>query len=91
MCSRWTITYRKSIRKFVERLDPKQRSRIYHFLEERLAQLDDVRQIGQAMHGPDFRDRWRYRVGDYRIICEIRDRELVVLVIEIGHRSSIYR
>lgn len=90
MSSRWTISYRKSTRKFVERLDPVQRGRIYRFLEERVANLENARSIGKALHGPDFEDRWRYRVGDYRIICEIRDRELVVLVIEIGHRSSIY-
>lgn len=91
MSSRWTISYRKSTRKFVERLDPVQRGRIYRFLEERVAHLENTRSIGKALHGPDFENRWRYRVGDYRIICEIRDRELVVLVIEIGHRSSIYK
>lgn len=80
MSSRWTISYRKSTRKFVERLDPVQRGRIYRFLEERVAHLENARSIGKALHGPDFEDRWRYRVGDYRIICKIRDRELVVLV-----------
>lgn len=35
--------------------------------------------------------KWRYRVGDYRVLCEIRDAELVVLAIEIGHRRDIYR
>lgn len=89
MGSRWKIRYRKSTRKFVEKLDPKQRGRIHRFLEERIANLEDARSIGQALHGSDFEDRWRYRVSDYRIICEIRDRELIVLVIEIGHRSSI--
>ena len=80
MGSRWEIRYRKSTRKFVEKLDPKQRGRIHLFLEERIANLEDARSIGQALYSPDFEDRWRYRVGDYRIICEIRDRELIVLV-----------
>ena len=34
---------------------------------------------------------WRYRVGDYRVLCEIRDEELVVLAIEIGHRQEVYK
>ena len=90
MGSKWTITYRKSARKFVERLDPKQRRRIYDFLHKRLAELPDVRCIGLALQGPDYAGKWRYRVGDYRIVCEIHDGELLVLVIDIGHRRDIY-
>lgn len=90
MGSRWTIRYRKSTRKFVEKLDPKQRRRIHDLLEVRLANLQDVRSIGKALQGPDYEDKWRYRVGDYRIVREIRDREPVVLVFEIGNRKNIY-
>jgi mRNA interferase RelE/StbE len=37
------------------------------------------------------RSLWRYTVGDYRIICDIKDGKLIVLVVEIGHRSSVFR
>ncbi len=90
MGSKWTITYRKSARKFVERLDPAQRRRIHDFLHTRLGNLPDIRSLGLALQGKEHSGRWRYRVGDYRIICEIRDRELLVLVIDIGHRRDVY-
>jgi mRNA interferase RelE/StbE len=57
----------------------------------RLAALDDPRQLGAALQGDRLRQYWRYRVGDFRIICDIQDNRLVILVIEIGHRRQIYR
>jgi mRNA interferase RelE/StbE len=87
----WTIEYRQPIRKSLEKLDPVVRKRIRQFLEERVAGLDDPRQIADRLQGAELGQFWRYRVGDYRIICDIQDRKLVVLVIEIGHRSSVYR
>ena len=52
--------------------------------------LDDPRSRGKALTG-NLRGLWRYRVGDYRVICDILDDELVVLAIEIAHRSEVYR
>jgi mRNA interferase RelE/StbE len=60
-------------------------------MENRVAKLDDPRSIGQPLQGPQFADLWRYRVGDYRIICEIQDKKIVVLVLGIGHRREVYR
>lgn len=51
---------------------------------------DNPRSTGHGLAGP-LSGLWRYRVGDYRIICDIQDHKLVVLVVEIGHRSDIYR
>ncbi|WP_244518355.1 type II toxin-antitoxin system RelE/ParE family toxin [Phyllobacterium sp. OV277] len=65
--------------------------RIITFLASRIASLDDPRQTGKGLRGAKLGSLWRYRVGDYRIICEIQDHRLVVLVIEIGHRREIYR
>ena len=86
----WTIEYAESVQKAVSKLDPQTRKRIRSYLEEKIAKLDDIRSQGKALTGP-LRGLWRYRVGDYRIICEIIDRRLVVLVVKIDHRSSIYR
>jgi mRNA interferase RelE/StbE len=61
-----------------------------NFLDERIALSDDPRSIGQALSGP-LRRYWRYRVGDYRLICDLQDGKLVVLVLEIGNRRDIYR
>jgi mRNA interferase RelE/StbE len=87
----WTIEYRQPVRKSLEKLDPVSRKRIRKFLEERVAGLDDPRQIADRLQGSELGQFWRYRVGDYRIICDIQDGKLIVLVVEIGHRSSVYR
>ena len=60
------------------------------FLRGRVAELDDPRSLGKPLHA-SLENYWSYRVGDYRLICEIKDQKLVVLVVEIGHRSDIYR
>ena len=87
----WTIEYARSARKFVEKLNPETRKRIRSFLEERLATLHDPRQIGDALQGARLGNYWRYRVGDYRIICDLQDTRQVVLVIEIGNCRDVYR
>ena len=51
--------------------------------------MQNPRATGKALQG-EFSGLWRYRVGDYRLICEIRENELVILVLEIGHRKNIY-
>ena len=51
--------------------------------------LDNPRRIGKALHGR-FSGHWRYRVGDWRVICDIQDAALVVLVVEVGGRSDVY-
>ncbi|UXS30858.1 type II toxin-antitoxin system RelE/ParE family toxin [Agrobacterium tumefaciens] len=75
----------------MRKINPETRQRIRNFLHERLAALDDPRQTGAALQGSELGNFWRYRVGDYRIICDIQDHKLVVLVVEIGHRREIYR
>ncbi len=87
----WTIEFDRHARKNVEKLDQQTRRRIRSFLYDRLASLDDPRQIGDALQGSELGTFWRYRVGDYRIICDLQDSRLVVLVIDIGHRREIYR
>jgi mRNA interferase RelE/StbE len=73
------------------KLDPQQSKRILKFLRERVAPLDNPRSIGQALHGSRLGEFWKYRVGDYRLICKIEDDRLLILVLRIGHRREIYR
>ena len=58
---------------------------------ERVALLDDPRSIGEALHGPKLGDRWKYRVGDYRIIADIEDKIVRIYVLRIGNRREVYR
>lgn len=73
------------------KLDAPQAKRILKFLNERVAKLENPRSIGQALHGARLGEFWKYRVGDYRLICKIEDDRLLVLVLRIGHRREIYR
>jgi mRNA interferase RelE/StbE len=73
------------------KLDAQQAKRILKFLHGRVAKLDDPRSIGEALHGSQLGEFWKYRVGDYRLICKIEDNRLVVLVLRVGHRKEIYR
>jgi len=61
------------------------------FLHERVAPLDHPRSIGQALHGARLGEFWKYRVGDFRLICKIEDTRLLILVLRVGHRREIYR
>lgn len=79
----WTIDYTATARKQLRNLDRPIARRIVDFIDERIA--------GQALTGPLLGAYWRYRVGDYRIICDIQDGALRVLVIEIGNRRDVYR
>jgi mRNA interferase RelE/StbE len=72
------------------KLDVQQAKRILKFLQ-RIAKLGDPRSIGEALHGSRLGEFWKYRVGDYRMICKIDDNRLVVLVLRVGHRKEIYR
>jgi mRNA interferase RelE/StbE len=87
----WTIEYAQSSRKPMERLDPIVRRRIRVFLSERIALLDDPRQLGEALQGARMAGLWRYRVGDYRILVNIRDEIVTVIVVSVGHRGEVYR
>ena len=73
------------------KLDRQQAKRILKFLQERVAKLDDPRSIGKALHGSRLGEFWKYRIGDYRLICKIEDDRLIVLVLRVGHRKEIYR
>ena len=86
----WTINYLRSVLKEAKKLDPEIREKIRKYLEQRVSIMEDPRQLGETLKGK-LAELWRYRVGDYRIICELRDHELVVIVIRIGHRKNVYR
>jgi mRNA interferase RelE/StbE len=87
----WTISYAATAKKQLRKLDKQTARRILDFLDERVAGAQNPRDTGKALTGPLLGTFWRYRVGDYRIICDIQDGKLCVLVIEIGHRRDVYR
>ena len=86
----WTLEYSRTARKFIEKLDPQTQRRIHDLMEGRVAFLDNPRDAGKPLKGP-LATFWVYRVGDYRIICDMQDDKLVILVVTIGHRGDVYR
>jgi mRNA interferase RelE/StbE len=87
----WNVEFSDSAAREIAKLDPQHRNRILKFLQTRVAKLQDPHSIGQALQGPKLGEFWKYRVGDYRLICKIEDERLLVLVVRIGHRREIYR
>jgi mRNA interferase RelE/StbE len=87
----YSVELSESADRELGKLDAQQAKRILKFLHERVAKLDDPRSVGEALHGSQLGEFWKYRVGDYRLIARIEDDRLVVLVLRVGHRKEIYR
>jgi mRNA interferase RelE/StbE len=87
----WKVELDEAAERELDKLDRQVAKRILKFLHERVARLDDPRSIGEALRGSRLGNFWKYRVGDYRIICDLQDDRLVVLVLRVGNRREIYR
>ena len=87
----WRIEFDRAAIRDLDKLDPQAARRILSFLHGRIAKLDDPRGIGEALKGSRLGEFWKYRVGDYRVISQIEDRILRVLVVRIGNRKDVYR
>ena len=87
----WQINFETAAEKDLAKLDHSTVRRIVTFLRDRLAVLDDPRSIGEALRGAKLGDFWKYRVGDYRVIASIKDREVTIIVVRVGNRKEVYR
>ena len=86
----YRVKYEKKAIKQLEKIDRPERYILRSWIEKNLVGTTNPRQHGKALKG-ELNEYWRYRVGDYRIIAEINDDEVLILVIEVGHRRDIYR
>lgn len=87
----WEIEITERAAKQIKKLGASDAKRIRDYLRDRIAPLDHPRQLGKPLQGSELGSYWRYRVGDYRLLCELHDTELIVLVVEAGHRREVYR
>ena len=83
----YTIRFTPKAAKQVRKLDSAVAKRIRDFLEQKLSQLDNPRQLGKKLVNEEF---WRYRVGDYRILTNIDDDQILILIVEVAHRREVY-
>ncbi|MBT4879891.1 MAG: type II toxin-antitoxin system RelE/ParE family toxin [Alphaproteobacteria bacterium] len=86
---RWKIDFSEPAQQSFKKLDRITQKRIQKFLNERLISHSDPRGLGKALT-EGLKSFWGYRVGDYRIVCDIQDRQLIVLVVEVAHRKGVY-
>ena len=87
----WRIEFLPQAEKELARLDRQIAQRILRFLDARLRTARDPRSLGEALRGEVLGKYWKYRVGNYRVICSIQDDRIVITVIKVGHRSGVYR
>lgn len=87
----WQIEFDEAALKELAKLDKPVARRIVAFLRERVAVLDDPRSIGEALKGSKLGEFWKYRVGDYRIITNIEDGVMRILVLKVGNRREVYK
>lgn len=86
----WKINYTHTATQQLKKLDKTVVKRIISYLDERVAIRDNPRTLGKALTG-SLGTYWRFRVGNYRVICDIQDSTLCILVVQLGNRKDIYR
>jgi mRNA interferase RelE/StbE len=84
----YSVEWSRQAERQLAKLDPQVARALVRFMHERVHDSSKPRSLGKQLRNSEF---WRYRVGDYRILCLIEGERLVVLVVELGHRRDVYR
>ncbi len=87
----WQIEFDPEALQDLRKIDKPIQIRLVGFLRTRVSSLTNPRDIGEALSGQRLGNYWKYRVGDWRIICDIQDQKILVRVLRIGHRRVVYR
>ena len=85
----WTIEYDPGALKDLKKLDRTMQRELLDYMDRRIEEANDPRDFGKPLRVSKF-GLWRYRVRDYRIICELQEKRLAVLVVAVGHRRRVY-
>ena len=87
--TKWAIEYTPHANREFKKLDRQAYIKIRHYINETLLKTPYPRSLGHALSG--MRGIWKYRIGDYRLICEIHDHRLLIVAIHVGHRQNVYK
>ena len=87
---KYQVKFSESFNKEFKKLDHYTQTMIIAWIDKHIDGTDNPRNTGKALTN-NLKGLWRYRIGDYRLICEIRDNELIILAMTIGHRREIYK
>lgn len=86
---RFQVLFSKAALRQLKKLDPQTAALIIGWVRKNLENCENPRLHGKALTGKRA-DQWRYRVGDYRLLAEIQDSQLIILMLAVGHRSQVY-
>jgi len=86
----WTVEITDVAERQLQKLDRPVQKRILDWLDDRIEGCKNPRHFGEPLRG-DRAGFWRYRVGDYRVLCDIQEEKIIVLVLAVGHRRDVYR
>ena len=87
----WNIEFEHAAEKELDKIESQDAKRILRFLFERIVPAGDPRSFGETLKGSRFGNLWKYRVGDYRLICRIEDQNIRIIIVKIGNRREVYR
>lgn len=87
---RYEVIYSKEAVKSLRKLDKGQIKLIYSWIENNLVNTTNPRTNGKPLKG-NLKEYWRYRVGEYRIIADIQDANITIVIVNIGHRRQVYK
>ena len=90
MTMRYEVQYSERALRELKKMDKYTRQMIYSWIDKNINGCEDPRQRGKGLTA-NRSGQWRYRIGDYRLICQIQDAQLVILALSVGHRSTIYK
>jgi mRNA interferase RelE/StbE len=85
----WVCRFAESAKRELQQLDRQGQKDILAYIEKRIATAEDPRRFGKPLRA-ELAGLWRYRVRDYRLLCQIKDDVLLVLVVSVGHRKNVY-
>jgi len=85
----WKIEFERSAAREFKKLAPEAQSRIRHYLTHRVLSQEHPRKLGKPLKAR-LHQLWRYRVGNYRIVCQIQDADLIILVVRVADRAKVY-
>ncbi|MFR4401510.1 MAG: type II toxin-antitoxin system RelE family toxin [Peptococcus niger] len=86
----YRLVLSEQVKKQIKKMDKHLGLMLAKDLKKQLDGLADPRSKGKALTG-DYKGLWRYRIGRYRVICDLRDDELIILALSVGHRKNIYK
>ena len=86
----WHVLFTEKAKKMLKKMDKQTAAFLLGWIRKNLEGCEDPRQHGKGLTA-NRSGQWRYRVGDYRLIAEIQETEIVILIVNIGHRKDIYK